>query len=118
MEAVILLQRCSRTKRTFANRVEERSPGKWYKTWAFPIKDSRAKNEGYDKSRINGILYSTEEYPGCPDCGCRTSVHCGTCNRLTCWHGETEMTCQWCGAYLTGIETMTSNVDFDSDADA
>ena len=60
MEAVILLQRCSQTRRTFANRVEERAPGKWYKNWAFPIKDSRAKNEGYDKSVIRGMLYAAD----------------------------------------------------------
>lgn len=117
MEAVILLQRCSQTRRTFANRVEERAPGKWYKNWAFPIKDSRAKNEGYDKSVIRGMLYTAEEYPGCPDCGCRSSVHCGTCNRLTCWHGEKEMTCQWCGTYMTGIDYTDNDIDYVNNGD-
>lgn len=118
MEAVILLQKCSQTKKTFGNRVEERSPGKWYKNWAFPIRESKARNEGYDKSSINGMLYSAEEHPGCPYCGSRSSVLCGTCKRLTCWHGEKEMSCQWCGAYMTGIETMTHDDVFHSDADA
>ena len=117
MNAVILLQKCSQTKKTFANRVEERSTGSWYKNWAFPIKDSRAKKEGYDKGSINGMLYTAEEYPGCPDCGSRSSVRCSTCRRLTCWNGETEMTCQWCGAYMTGIATMTKGTDFDTNPD-
>ena len=117
MEAVILLQRCSRTKRTFANRVEERSPGKWYKTWAFPIRESRIRSEGYDRSAINGQLYTAEEYPGCPDCGSPSSVRCGNCMRLTCWHGEKEMHCQWCGTYMTGIDYTTGDIRFESDAD-
>lgn len=112
MEAVILLQKCSCSKRTFANRVEERSPGKWYKTWAFPIKDSQASSEGYDNSVIRGQLFTAEEYPGCPYCGARSSVRCGTCKRLTCWQGEEAMTCQWCNTYMTDIVNMTEDIDF------
>lgn len=116
MEAVILLQRCSQ-KRTFANRVEKRATGQWYKTWAFPIKDSRAGAEGYDKSAIVGQLYTAEEYPGCPYCKGSGSVYCGKCKRLTCWHGEKEMECQWCGTNMTNIDYATEDLIIESDAD-
>ncbi|MGN0978148.1 MAG: TerY-C metal binding domain-containing protein [Faecousia sp.] len=101
MEAVILLQRCNQTGRIFGNRVEKRGDD-WYKTWAFPISEQQAKKERYDQDTIYGLLYTAEEYPGCPYCGTKSSVIC-SCGKLSCWHGETEMPCNWCNTYMRGI---------------
>ena len=33
----------------------------------------------------------------CPYCGAKGFFQCAECGRTTCWNGETETVCEWCG---------------------
>ena len=110
INANVLLIRCTYQKRTFGARVQKMSDGDWWRTWSFPLSDAQAKNEGYDKTPIQGNLNATEDYPGCPHCGEYGFVQCGTCRKISCYKGEATVTCDWCGA-TSGVVTATSKFD-------
>ena len=97
MEANVLLFRCPNAKRSYGVRVQKMRDGDWYRTWAFKLSEKTARREGYDRSVIRGNLYATEEYPGCPYCGAKVFVMCGSCNKISCWDGTDRFTCPWCG---------------------
>ena len=107
MEANIVLFKCTKTHNLFGVRVQKFSDGDWYRTWAFRIKESSAKAEGFDKTPIKGNLYATKEYPGCPDCGTKSFVQCNNCKKLSCWNGEDHLTCPWCGNEMRNITEAT-----------
>lgn len=107
MEANIILIRCNKENKAFGVRVQKMKDGDWYRTWAFKVNARHAKNEGYDTNKVVGNLCATEEYPGCPYCGSKGFVQCGTCKKLTCWNGEESMTCHWCGSTMDNIVTTT-----------
>lgn len=111
MEANIIMQKCSKAKKPFGVRVQLMSDGDWWRTWAFPMKESQGKNEGFDKNSVKGNMYATEEYPGCPYCHSMGFVQCGSCHKLTCWNGETTMKCGWCGETMENIVTATDKFD-------
>ena len=115
VEANIILVKCLKAKKTFGMRVQKMNDGDWWRTWAFKIKESNAQSEGYDKNKVVGNLYSTEEYPGCPHCGTHGFVQCHKCKKLTCWDGETSLKCQWCGETLENIVTATEKFDVSGD---
>jgi len=97
IEAVIILSKCPQTHKTYGMRVEKTSSNNWLVTWAFPIKDTTAKREGYDKTTVKGNILFTDEYPGCPHCGNTPVTVCG-CGHLNCTHLENGiLTCEWCG---------------------
>jgi hypothetical protein len=101
-------------------RVEKRGSD-WVRTWAFKIDEARAKHEGYDTVRINGSLDAAEGYPGCPYCGEAgfALCHCGKMNCSSGFdvnsRGESELTCNWCGA--TGTYSNSDNFDVSTDGD-
>lgn len=67
-------------------------------TWAFPIKESSAKREGYDKIRVQGQIDFAESYPGCPYCG-QTGFTLCNCGHLNCTILRNGLfKCEWCGA--------------------
>ncbi len=101
MKAAVILTKCPKANRIFGMRTELRSDGDWYRTWAFPIREERARQEGYDTTPVRGHLTATEEYPGCPFCKTMAFMQCGACQKLSCWNGETEVVCPWCNARLT-----------------
>lgn len=70
-------------------------------TWAFPIKESSAKHEGYDPSSVSGNIIFADEYPGCPYCGGRNMTVC-SCGHLNCTIVTNGVfTCEWCGTQGT-----------------
>lgn len=96
-EAVIVLSKCTEHHKTYGMRVQKAGRNKWFVTWAFPIKESAAKREGYDKTSVKGDITFTEEYPGCPYCG-KTPVVVCSCGHLNCNHLNNGMfQCEWCG---------------------
>ena len=96
-EATVVLCKCGRSKKTFGIRIEKRQ-GTWWETWAFPISDKSASNEGYDNVQITGNINIDPSYPGCPYCGTSNWVNCGNCNKLTCWDSsKKEAVCECCG---------------------
>ena len=103
MEAVVILAKCSKNKSLYGMRAQKMNDGDWWRTWAFPVDERKAHKEGYDITNIQGNLYHTEDYPGCPYCGAKSFVLCNKCNKITCWKGETRLTCQWCGNDMNNI---------------
>lgn len=96
-EAKIALCKCKETHKTYGVRFEQMSNG-WKYTWAFPIKENVAKREGYDATILKGTLVQDTEYPGCPYCGAKYFIVCGTCGKLNCNTGiiAGKFTCEWC----------------------
>lgn len=96
-EAVIVLAKCGQSHKTYGMRAEGRGRDNWLVTWAFPIKESSAKREGYDKTTIKGNIQFTDDYPGCPFCGGTELTVC-SCGHLGCSIVKNGVyTCEWCG---------------------
>ncbi|MCL1789227.1 MAG: hypothetical protein FWG33_02620 [Oscillospiraceae bacterium] len=109
MEANVMLARCAEHKKLFGIRIERRN-GDWVRTWAFPIDETRAKHEGFDKTEISGSLDPTPEYPGCPYCKNIFLLQC-TCGKMICCEPNSgdeskkfSVSCEWCGALTEDIE--------------
>ncbi len=111
MEANVLLTKCTRSHKAFGVRVEKMEDGDWWRTWAFEIRESTAKSEGFDKTPVRGNLYGTDEYPGCPYCGTFGFVQCNKCKKLTCWNDEKKLTCLWCNNPMNNITLSTDKFD-------
>ncbi len=111
MEAAVLLAKCQRTKKIYGIRTQRMSDGDWWRTWAFPVDESRAHKEGYDATRVQGNLYCTEEYPGCPYCRTKGFVLCNRCKKISCWNGENQLTCPWCENDMNNIVSATEKFD-------
>ena len=100
-EALVVLSKCAEMHRTYGIRAEKVNGNHWKLTWAFPIKESSAKREGYDKSSISGNIEVSAEYPGCPYCGQKQFTVC-SCGHLNCTILKNGIfTCEWCGAQGT-----------------
>jgi hypothetical protein len=115
LNARIVLGKCSKTKRVYGMRIEERLVGErsrdWVRTWAFKIDEEHAKSEGYDSEKTRGTMNPTREYPGCPYCGEYSLFQCA-CGKVFCAPGDSRedsaqsrgknekvvtATCPWCG---------------------
>lgn len=107
MEATVILTQCVKSRLLYGVRVQKMKDGDWWRTWSFPIDKKRAKNEGYDKEQVQGNLYCTDEFLGCPYCGTKSFVQCNKCKKLTCWNGEKKLDCPWCGEHLDNIVVAT-----------
>lgn len=96
-EANVVLAKCGKSYGAYGIRIERRSDQAWHCTWAFPITEKGASNEGYGSTMISGRVDLDAEYPGCPHCGSKGWVSCGYCKKLTCWNSEgSAFTCAWC----------------------
>jgi hypothetical protein len=92
----IVLAACCASRQPYGIRFEEKVPGQWVANWAFAIKESAAKKEGYDRGAINGAFGFDPAYPGCPACRASSFFQCG-CGGRGCWDGESlRVTCPWC----------------------
>lgn len=115
-EAVVVLAKCGKSHKAYDMRVEKMEKDHWLVTWAFPIKETAAKREGYDKTTVKGDIEFSDEYPGCPYCGGKAFTLC-SCGHLNCTVVKSGIfTCEWCGTqgYLgdyTG-EAITAGVDY------
>ena len=110
MEARVILSRCLNDKKLFGVRVEKRK-NDWVRTWAFKISEQIAKNEKYGSEKINGSFNEADDFAGCPYCGARSFVLC-TCGKMSCWNGQNQITCPWCGK-SSSVQTA-SNFNFNS----
>lgn len=115
-EAVVVLAKCGGSHKTYGMRLEKTGNDRWLITWAFPIKKTAAKREGYDKTTVKGGIEFSNEYPGCPYCGCKALTLC-SCGHLNCTTIKNGVfTCEWCetqgqlGKY-TG-EVITAGMDY------
>lgn len=96
IEARVIMCKCNKSRQVFGVRVEKKN-NDWFRTWAFPISEKVAKNEGYIDEKIQGSFMATSEYRGCPYCKTYDFALCGNCGKMGCWSGESIYTCQWCG---------------------
>lgn len=111
MKATVILQKCTKTKKTFGIRIQELEDGEWYRTWAFPIDENRAKREGYHKTQVMSLLPSQTEYPGCPHCECKNFFYDHNCGKISCYYGEERFTCPWCGGTYD-VVSITEKLKF------
>lgn len=96
-EAVVVLCKCGKVHKTYGIRTERLSGKRWNMTWAFPIKESAGKREGYDKVSVSGDIMMTNDYPGCPYCGLKNITVC-QCGHISCTITRGNIfTCEWCG---------------------
>jgi DNA-directed RNA polymerase subunit RPC12/RpoP len=101
LKAKVIMARCSKNKRSFGIRIEQRGRD-WVRTWAFPMDERKARREGFDANTVTGSMNADDEYPGCPYCGSMGFVQCG-CEKIGCSGGVRdygdygEYTCPWCG---------------------
>ena len=96
-EATVIVARCKQTKQPFGIRMEKMSDGAWHCTWAFKITDKAVSHEKYEDTMISGRVELDPEYPGCPYCGGSSWFKCNCNDKITCWNGESKVTCAWCG---------------------
>ena len=97
-EAVVMMAKCGKTHKAFGLRTERTGRNQWRVTWAFPIKESAASHEGYDRVSVKGDIEFDAEYPGCPYCGEHMLTVC-SCGHLGCTVLKNNVyTCEWCGA--------------------
>lgn len=69
----------------------------WRVTWAFPIKKTVAKHEGYDRISVNGDIIFDDEYPECHYSGEHHLTVC-SCGHLGCAIlRDNIFTCERCG---------------------
>jgi hypothetical protein len=95
---VIVMSRCSRSREMFGMRFEQLAPDPWGVDWAFPVRESAAKKEGYDQNDIKGTFAFDDEYPGCPYCHSPGAIYCGRCNKVSCHDQQGSVArCGWCG---------------------
>lgn len=95
-KAFIVISKCSQSNQSFGIRFEEKSRGQWLADWAFSIKESMARREGYDRTEISGSFGLDSIYPSCPLCKNPSIVKCG-CGKVSCWDGENQtVMCLWC----------------------
>lgn len=96
---VVLVSRCSAGKQLYGLRMEERGSGQWFVDWSFPVKETTAAREGYDRTEINGSFDFDEHFPGCPSCSAGGLVLCNQCSKLGCWDKQKNLVrCPWCGS--------------------
>ena len=96
-EATVLIAKCGESHKSYGIRMEKTGTDRWLTTWAFPIKDSSAKREGYDKIQVKGDISFSDDYPGCPYCGGHGLTLC-PCGHLSCTIMRSNVfTCEWCG---------------------
>lgn len=112
---VIVSNRCSRSKQGFGIRFERRNDKLWAATWAFGLKESAAKKEGYDKTRVKGSFVIEPEYPGCPHRRAKSFFLCGKCGHVACYDDESaRVVCPWCarsGEIGGAIESLEAGTD-------
>lgn len=114
-EARIALCKCKEAKKIYGVRMEKAAGG-WISTWAFPISADSAKREGYEETILTGSLGMSPDYNGCPYCGTKYFVVCGSCNKLNCnINTGNTFTCEWCGS--TGTLTAYDGAGVKSGGD-
>lgn len=116
-EAVVLIVKCSECHKAYGIRMEKSGCDCWLTTWAFPIKESSAKREGYDRVQVKGNISFADDYPGCPYCGGHEITLCTSCGHLSCTHPVGGIqTCEWCGSQgrlgdFDGSYAITAGMD-------
>jgi len=101
INATVVLAKCSKNRKLFGIRVEEREK-RWVRTWAFPLDEAKAKNEGFDANKVT-LGDTDSKYPGCPYCRDSGFAKCGSCEKIGCLGGtekkgeKVSYTCPWCG---------------------
>lgn len=102
VNAKVVLMRCQHNKKMFGVRIQQNHGNNWDLTWAFPISEKRAENEGFNKENLNVNLGYISTYPGCPYCFTKGFVQC-ECGKLTCYNDSGEVICAWCGRIMNNF---------------
>ena len=95
-DEMVVMATCQQTKRTFG--ITAQKQGKDFVfTWAFKLNADSAKREGFEKNKVKGNIFMSEDYPGCPHCGAMSWFQCGKCGRFVCMtYEQEEVRCPEC----------------------
>lgn len=110
VNARVMLAKCSYNK-LYGIRVEQ-NENKWLMTWAFPLDEKKAHSEGYNKTQLTGDFEPAEKYNGCPYCGAKYFVLCGSCGKISCYNNEKKVKCNWCG--VSGEASMKNDFSLEA----
>lgn len=105
-DEMVVIATCQQTKNPFGITVEKIGKDFEFK-WAFKINPNSIKREGFDRNKVSGNIYMSEEYPGCPHCGAKSWFQCGNCKRFVCMRPDQKIVkCPDCG---NGGEVVTAD---------
>lgn len=111
---VIVLARCTSSRKPYGLRFEEKARGHWSATWAFAIKESSAVREGCGAAEIRGAFEIDQKFPGCPHCRAGSMFRCG-CGKVACHDGmASRVTCPWCsmsGDLDGSVDSLNAGAD-------
>lgn len=112
-DTVIVLARCSQTRKPYCISFKRISPGEWMATWSFSITEAAAMRREYASDHISGSITVGANFPGCPHCH-NHSFFKENCGKVGCWDAINNfITCPWCGAQgelrgrITGMDGTT-----------
>jgi hypothetical protein len=117
-ESTTSVVRCMQSRSEFSVRFE-RIDGTWHLAEAFTVDGDEAGDDGTAEStRIDGPFEFRGRYDGCPHCGDGSIYHCGDCDQLACWDGQTSpVECPWCGRRSEVSEGIDSVESYDQATD-
>ncbi len=94
---MVIMASCQQTKLPFGITVRNvHNNYEFY--WAFKISQSSARKEGFDRNKVNGNIFNSAEFPGCPHCGAISWFQCGKCRKFVCMRPEQKIVkCPECG---------------------
>lgn len=96
-DAFVVMALCGQTKKCIGVTFNPMSSKLYRMMWAFKINRDVAKKEKYDKKTVNGNIEVDIDYPGCPYCGSQSFYFCGSCGKMVCYDGGSEVvTCPNC----------------------
>ena len=96
-KAFAIVAECPNEKKPYGITVDPISDKEFKFVWAFKISREGASREGFDKKKVHGSIQYDANYNGCPYCGAKGFFQCAECGKTTCWNGESETVCEWCG---------------------
>jgi len=93
---VFVVMQCAQTRRSMTARFIEQ--GDWWNLAELHTRESQDTTEASeDSERLTGNFGVAGEFSGCPECGNKAYVRCGTCGELSCWPGSGSFVCPGCG---------------------
>lgn len=95
--AFAITARCSKTKKPFGITVDPLSNNQFALVWAFKMKEGQDKRERLENNHVKGTVIFDEGFNGCPYCSSKQFYLCSNCGKVSCYHGEEEVTCPTCG---------------------
>jgi hypothetical protein len=119
-KCAVILAKCQKSKNNFGIRMEHhiqkidnRNVSVWMATWTFKIKtDTDLQNSSIStQQNLEGNFFLSDSYPGCPYCGNKKILICGSCNKPFCSsENQTEIICPWDNKSMSRVEGNATRI--------